>query len=216
MIDNYDKLPIGKYQEIRQAIKDDSLDELQLQSTIISILTDKTVDEVLNMPLPEYSECVRKTAFLMTAPVFKAECPKTINLNGVKYNVIRNIDKLTAAQYIDYQTYMKSKDPDDKLADVLSLFIIPEGKTYNEGYDIGEVAQAISDYLPISVGTGICFFFRKKQIESLNYTLTYLGLMMKIWKRKVVTEEQKQLITEAEQMMKKLKDLPIGGVGYTM
>ena len=215
IIDSYNGLSVSKYMQIRELAKQD-MDDMQMQAEIIGILCDCDVDEVMNMPLPKYSECVRKSMFLTDKPKAKAECPKHIVLNEKKYYVIRKVEELTAAQYIDYQTYMKMPDPDSKLAEILSIFIIPEGKKYTEGYDVVEVINEIKEYLPISVAFNICFFFRKKQIKSIKHTLIYLGLMMKIWKRMVKTEEQKQMMKEAEMKMKTLQGFLTNGVGYLM
>ena len=215
MIDSYKTLSVGKYMEIRELLKQE-LDEMDLQAEILAVLNDTTVDEIMKLPLPKYSEYVRLSTFLTEKPKPKAECPKKITLNDRKYYVIKKAEELTAAQYIDYQNYMKMKDPDSKLAEILSIFIIPEGKKYVEGYDITEVINDIKDYLPILSAFNICFFFRKKQAESIERTLIYLGLMMKIWKRKVPTEEQKAMMEEAERKMKLLKDSLIGGGGFIM
>ena len=215
MIDSYKTLSVGKYMEIRELLKQE-LDEMDLQAEILAVLNDTTVDEIMKLPLPKYSEYVRMSAFLTEKPKPKADCPKKITLNDRKYYVVRKAEDLTAAQYIDYQNYMKMDDPDSKLAEILSIFIIPDGKKYADGYDIAEVVKDIRDYLPIIVGFNICFFFRKKQAESIERTLIYLELMMKIWKRKVLTQEQKTMMEEAERKMKLLRDLLSDGDGFTM
>lgn len=215
MIDNYEKLSISKYMQIRELAKED-MPEDELQVEIIAILNDCSVNDVMNMPITKYSECVRKSMFLTEKPKVKGDCPKHINLNDKKYYVMHKIEELTAAQYIDYQTYMKMDDPDSKLAEILSIFIIPEGKKYAEDYDIAEVANEIKEYLPISVAFNVCFFFRKKQLKSIKRTLIYLGLMMKIWKHKMKTDEEKQMMSEAQEKMKILQDLVISGDGFLM
>ena len=169
MIKSYNELSVGKYLEIRELLKQD-IEEMELQAEIISILDDTTIDGVMKYPLEKYSECVRNTAFLMEKPITKAGCPKSIVLNDVKYEVIRKAEELTAAQYIDYQTYMKMDDPDSKLAEILSIFIIPKGKTYADGYDIKDVINAIKEYLPITIAFNVCFFFRKKQADYIKHT----------------------------------------------
>lgn len=215
MIDSYSNLSVGKYIEIRELLKQD-LEELDLQAEILGVLNDMSVEDIMRLPLPKYSEYVRMSAFLTEKPKPKADCPKKITLNERKYYVVRKAEDLTAAQYIDYQNYMKMDDPDSKLAEILSIFIIPEGKKYGEDYDIAEVVKDIKEYLPIIVGFNICFFFRKKQAESIERTLTYLGLTMRIMKRKAPTPEQKEMLTEAERKMKLLRDSLISGGGFIM
>ena len=215
MISTYNELSVSKYMQIRELAKQD-MEDMEMQAEILAILNDCSVNDVMNMPLPKYSECVRNSMFLTEKPKAKAECPRHIKLNGKTYDVVRKVEDLTAAQYIDYQAFMKMDDPDGKLGEILSIFIIPEGKKYGEGYDIVDVINEIKEYLPVTVAFNICFFFRKKQIKSIKRTLIYLGLMMKIWRMKMETEEQKKMMMEAEIQMKRLRDLVESGVGFTM
>ena len=48
MIDNYKSLPIGDYQDILALCKDESLEELDRQVKILSILTKMDEDTLLN------------------------------------------------------------------------------------------------------------------------------------------------------------------------
>lgn len=215
MIKSYNELTVGKYVEIRELLKQD-LEELDLQVEILGVLNDMSVEDIMRLPLPEYSEYVRMSAFLTEKPKTKADCPKKITINERKYYVVKKAEDLTAAQYIDYQNYMKMNDPDSKLAEILSIFIIPEGKKYGEDYDIAEVVKDIKEYLPIIVGFNICFFFRKKQAESIERILIYLELMTKMWrKRRAKTKEQEKMLEEAEVQMSILRHFLTDGAGYT-
>ena len=213
MINSYENMSVGKYLQIRALAKKE-MEDVEMQVSVISILNDMSEDDVLNLPLEKYSAYARESNFLMNPPTPKAECPKKLVINGNKYYVMKDMKSCKTAQYIDYQTFMKEKDPDAKMAEILAIFIIPEGKTYGEGYDIADVVNEIKEHLPISVALNLCFFFRKKTAKSIRLTLIYLGLMMKIWKRKVKTEEQKKMMEEAERKMKELMSLYGDGAGF--
>lgn len=215
MINNYNDLTVGKYLEIRTILRQEGLSELDMQSQIMAILQDKPVEEILEYSLPKYSEYVRQMDFLSEKPVNKADCQRHLNINGKKYDVIRKIEDINAAQYIDYQTYLKQPDPDSKLAEILSIFVIPQGKKYADGYDIAEVINDIKEYLPITVCFNICFFFLKKEINSLQRTAIYLEWMMKIWrKKKAKTKEQEEMLKEAEIQMSILRHFLTSGDGF--
>ena len=199
MINSYENMSVGKYLQIRALAKKE-MEDVEMQVSVISILNDMSEDDVLNLPLEKYSAYARESNFLMNPPTPKAECPKKLVINGNKYYVMKDMKSCKTAQYIDYQTFMKEKDPDAKMAEILAIFIIPEGKTYGEGYDIADVVNEIKEHLPIS--------------KSINRTLIYLGLMMKIWKRKAKTEEQKKMMEEAERKMKELMSLYGDGAGF--
>lgn len=75
-------------------------------------------------------------------------------INGTTYNSNYNLSLVTAAQFVDYQNYIK----DNKWEDFLSVFFIPEAHTYNNGYDINKVKE---DLLQLDFPTvnSIGFFF---------------------------------------------------------
>lgn len=210
MIKSYNELTVGKYVEIRELLKEE-MEDIDLQVAIISILSDKPVEEIVNLPMTEYSKYAADSNFLINKPNFKPQCPNSIVLNGKKYNVISKVEKLTAGQYIDFNNYMKAKDPESKLAEVLSIFIIPEGKKYNEGYDIEDVQNAIREYMPVSIAIGISFFFRNRSLISLKVMLTFLRWKM-IWMRmmskdKTVKERLKEVVGKLKEMEALQKDM---------
>ena len=183
MITNYKQLTINKYQEIRQIIEDDG-GELNIQAGIIAALTGMSLDDVLNLTLTKYNEYVQKTSFLLEKPKLDGRIPSKLNVNGVECEITKNVNKLTAAQYIDYQTLTAMKDQEKYLANVLACFIVPKGKKYGDGYDTDEIAKWIGENLSIVDGLNICFFFRKKYLNSIRFTVTYLELTMKRMARK--------------------------------
>lgn len=217
MIKSYDELTVGKYVEIRELLRSDGLSEFDVQSQIMAILQDKPIEEVLNYSLPKYSEYVRQMDFLMERPENKAVRPNTLNINGKKYNVVKRIEDINAAQYIDYQTYLKKEDPDSYIAEILSIFIIPDDKRYNEGYDILDVIKDIKEHLSVTVCFNICFFFLQKEIGLLQRTAICLEWIIKILrKKKAKTKKQEEMLTEAETMMSMLRRFLTNGDGFTM
>lgn len=200
---------------IREEIKKGYTDDIELQVAIIGILNDMAEEEVLKLKVTDYSKLAGESNFLLEAYHPTAKCPNSIMLNGQKYSIIKDLKKLNTAQFIDYNTYMKMDDPDRFLAEVLSIFIIPEGKDYNDGYDIADVHQAIREYMPISVALNIAFFLRKKSQRLLERTITSLEVMMKMMKWKEKNQERKEQLMEAERMLKELKQmtLHLDGVG---
>lgn len=183
MITSYKEMNINKYQEIRQIIQEDG-GELNIQAGIIAALTGMSLDDVMNLSLTKYNEYVQKTAFLLEKPKLDGRIPNKLNINGMECEITKNVNKLTAAQYIDYQTLTAMKDQDKYLANILACFIVPRGKKYGDGYETDEIAKWIGENLSIVDGLNICFFFRKKYLNSIRFTVTYLELTMKRMARK--------------------------------
>lgn len=156
MIDSYSKLSIGKYLQIQDALKGEG-DEIEKEAMLVSILNDMEVEDVLEMPLTKFGEYVSKTKFLTEEPVARQNPPTKFKINGVCYEVMLDVRKMNVSQFIDYQTYLKDST---KIVEIMSVFIIPEGKEYNDGYDIIEVQNIIRENINIIDAISLAFFFR--------------------------------------------------------
>lgn len=198
MITSYKDLTIKKYQEIRQILAEDG-GELNIQSRIIACLTDMELDAVLNLSLTKYNEYVQKSSFLMDKPVINKHVPSKIVINGKEYVLTKNVNKLTASQYIDYQNYIAEKDNEKYLANIIACFLVPKGMKYNDGYDVLDVAEEIAENLSIQDAMDICFFFRRKYLNSIKLTLTYLGLRVRMMKAK--DPETKEKMKQVNKMI---------------
>lgn len=208
MIDNYKKLSIRKYIEL-QEMELEGREEIDVQVNILSILNDMTEDEICDLPLDEYKKLVVASSFLKTPPVPNDKIADTITINKTKYNVIKNIKKLTAGQYIDYQNYIKNKDL-KMLPYILSVFIIPDGKKYGDNLE-----ETIEDIYNLSIIDAIslsAFFLRKWESltkATLIYLIWKMKLMMKKEKNKKVKEQMKIAIQKLNMLRNTIKD----GVG---
>ena len=206
MIESYKDLTINKYQEIRQIIEEDG-GELAIQSKIIACLTGMDVDDVLNLSLTRYHELVQKTAFLLEKPKLDGRIPNKLNINGRECVITKDVKKLTAAQYIDYQTLTAMKDQEKYLANILACFIVPKGCKYGDGYENDEIVAWIGENLSIVDGLNICFFFRKKYLNSIKLTLTSLELQMRMLRWKMKNPETKAMMKELNQKLAEYRRL---------
>ena len=64
IIDNYNRLTLGMYQEIQEISRNESLEDIDKQVQILSVLTGVAEDEILHLPIHEYKELVVKAGFL--------------------------------------------------------------------------------------------------------------------------------------------------------
>lgn len=113
-------------------------------------------DKVTDLPLQEYNEAIKKLDFLKE-PIPEKNPPKKIEVNGRKYHLDCLLGNVTTAQYIDYINHSKTND----VAKMLSVFMIPEGHKYNDGYDMLQVINDIND-VPIPVVNSAAFFFGRQ------------------------------------------------------
>ena len=144
IIDDYNKLSLGKYIEIQAISEDESLEEIDRQAQILSVLTGVSENEIIHLPIVEYKGLVSRTAFLLNYKDIKyRNVAKKYILGKWELIPVRDFRKIETCQYIDFQTY--APDLDKHLVEFLSVILVPKGHRYNEGYDILEVQQAIRE-----------------------------------------------------------------------
>ena len=191
IIDNYRKLPIGKYNEIVKLCETE-MDEVDRKVKIVGILTGLTDDEVLALPLTDFTECCAKAQFL------DKECPenlipaisKSYPVGGFNLVPVTDMRKVTTAQYIDFITF--SKDKEHNIVEMLSCFLVPKGMDYNEGYDILDVHNAIKEEMSVAEVLALLAFFFGSWTRSINSTLSSSERMA----RRVKDKEKRQMMME--------------------
>lgn len=201
MIDSYEKLTISKYKEILALDRNGDAMEFLLDE--LEILSDYTVDELLTMPIPQFKELSKKSQFLREKPNFSSRCPKSIKINGEKYSIDTDVKNMSVGQYIDYKQYYK--EPEDLMKNldyIMTIFIIPSGHKYGDGYDLEALAKLIGENLSIQTAIQIRNFFFLKLEKSIKCFLTYLSLKMKREIRKTKNQETK---TEMEKALKEIQ-----------
>ena len=203
IIDNYRNLPVGKWLEILELSKDENVDALEQQVKTISILTGLTEDEVLDLPIVEYRELASKTKFLEKEYDGKLQIAKSYGLNGMELIPVKDFNKITTAQYVDYQTF--SEEGDMYLVQTLSTLLVPKGKKYNDGYDMDAVQQAIRDNLSVADVLSLYAFFLTKWVKSIKDSQTYLDKEIKKIPNRLMREK---LMRQVQEMRSK-----INGVG---
>ena len=172
IIDNYRKLPIGKYNEIVKLCETE-MDEVDRKVKIVGILTGLTDDEVLALPLTDFTECCAKAKFI------DLPCPETLipsvsksyPVGGFNLVPVTDMRKVTTAQYIDFLSF--SKDKEHNIVEMLSCFLVPKGMDYNEGYDILDVHNAIKEEMSVAEVLALLAFFFGSWTRSIHSTLSY-------------------------------------------
>lgn len=199
IIDNYNRLTLGQYMEIQEISRNESLEEIDRQVQILSVLTGVAEDELLHLPIQEYKELVVKSGFLNPENINYHPIAKKYILGKFELIPTRDFRKLETGQYIDFLTY--APDLDNHLVEFLSVILVHKGHRYNEGYDILEVQQAIREEMSVSDGISITGFFltwsRKSIVDSLNYSKRMaMGIKDKTKREEILRriEEQERVL----------------------
>lgn len=145
-------------------------------------------EEVLDEPLPKLKDRIAELGFLQdTLP--EVELLKKVKVKNREYEVNAVIGELTTAQYVDYINHIKNND----IVKALSVFYIPKGHKYNDGYDMELVFQDIEN-LPIPVVNGTAFFLRTQLNKFIEI---FLSSSIKKIKNLKTRESLKKKIIEA-------------------
>ena len=206
MITSYEQMPVGVYCKMREAMREDAEDARLVG--LVAALAGMPRDAVLDEPLADFTEQVSRASFVLEYPR-AAAVRKEYELRGRKYKATLRREDITAGQFIDWQELAKREGAEDSWAEFLSVILVPVGHRYGEGYDIGEVQEAIRAELCILDAVALRAFFLVASGPSLTSSLRCLAAMMrKMGSRKAARREYKRVIREAR------KDLAASGGGF--
>ena len=215
---NWEGISVNVFERITKAIDNaevtgnDYLDLLNKQIAIISVLSDVDEDTVANLNTAEFNMLVRQTNFLNTQP--KKNIINKVKLNGKDYEIFLNIQNMTVSQYIDFQTLYPQRDK--KFKEILSIFILPKGKSYGEDYDVADVINDIGEYLPITDANNIMFFFALAYQSLTKVMLNCLVKDMKKMKKREKDQDKVAMIQQAIEKIQEAKASVENGDGYIM
>lgn len=212
----YKELKLNDWLELRKVLQDPGDNDLETQSRILAAIYHKTQDQILDLPIPKYQELAASITFLLEPIPTSKHIPDRIKLGETTYKICKDQKKLSAGQYIDYQTLAAMEDPDAYLPNILACFLVPVDKTYGD-YDTMEEAENIAANIDVSTALSICRFFQQASLSSIKRTLIYLEVLTKRLKRKTknnpeIQEQMEKLIP----MMKEYRNLlDSAGSGFT-
>ena len=204
MINDYKKLPIGKWLEIRDVQRDEAIEDKYTKTVaMLSILSDIPEEELYDLKLEDFSKMTGEMAFLMKEVPQVPVCDR-YKLGEYNLVLVRDLKELTASQFIDYQTFIK--DTDKYIVELLSIFLIPKGKKYCKDYDIVDVQKAIRENLSIADAMSVSAFFLDLFKVLYRSMQIYLTKMLKKMKKKMKAEEA----TQIEQALQNLENVGVG------
>lgn len=200
MVTSYKEMTLQMYEHLSKIAESDT-DDIEKQIQMVSVLTGKSVKEVEDLPISVYHDLAKKTVFLMREPAVEQIKSNTVKINERVYVITNDVTKITTAQYIDFQEYMKQgKD----LANVLSTLLVPKGEKYGEA-DFLEVKKDI-ERLPICTALGLYAFFLQRFAK-------LIGNMLHCSMSALKSEEEK---TKAKELIQWWERLATGGVGFQL
>lgn len=146
-------------------------------------------EDVTTLPLPEFNKKMKELDFLQTE-VPNNHIVKKVTINGHDYVIDALLGHISTAQYVDFTNYMKEEN---KIAEVLSVFFIPKGHKYNDGYDMEEVIRDMGS-LPVDIAMSESFFFSRQFARFIKIFRSY---SIKQLKKTNLPKDVKENLTKA-------------------
>lgn len=200
MIKSWNEMPIGVLQKIYALENDHSEDK---PYKLVAALSNMTLEQVLDLPIQETHQMIEDSQFLATPPK-KVRAKKQYVINGRKYDVNLNPNEMTTAQYIDFQAY--STDCEKHLGAFLSVFLVPEGKKYNNGYNIEFVHNEITQHFNVEDALALTAFFLHSLKKLLRRVLFQTEAIITMTRWKAPTKELKEELKKAEKMVRQMNE----------
>lgn len=205
---------INEYFYLIEKMEDDKMTLYDKAVEKVSFVTGLSTDDIWALPINEFNNTIDKTSWLekFNIDTSNRNYLTKLKINNKEYSVNYDLTKFNVAQYVDFQTlYSKRKKDYKVLPQILSCFIIPKGKEYNNEYDISKVQADILNYLDIMTAEEILFFFLVSYLNSIRTTNTCFKLMMKrimkiMKKNKEAMEKLKELEAQWDKTMKNTLD----------
>lgn len=205
----WEDITINDYKEIVNITQKELDSDLEKSISILAILCECTEDDLYSMNANKLYKLLSEIEWVKQPYKFNHNWNnKHITINGIKYDVVVDINKFTVAQYADLQIYWDKRDDIDYMAKLLTLFIIPNGKTYNNGYDIVQLANIIEDNVSINDFNSICFFFLKSCLIFIKASLLFSNWeLMKLMMKEKDKEKKKQLKEIQKKLLMRIRTI---------
>lgn len=188
---DWNTIKLENYIQIYNILMDKELDETDKICLIIQELYNINV---YNMPVSEAKPLIEEVSKLLATDIPNNKyIPDTIFLANTEYIITKDLSKITTAQYMDYMSY--TQEDIDKNVNTfdrfLSIFLIPVGHSYNDGYNIKAVQKDIRCEMSIvdclSITTGF-FLLYQRLLKIFRRYLIWQTLKMRemSWKEKKI------------------------------
>lgn len=199
---DWENISIDKYYYIKDILDDETDDDITKNVKLVAVMLDKDEQEVWDMDMAQAGDYISRLQFLG-----KFELPKNSNMKiklpGYDLVVMKDLTKISVAQYVDFQNFIKMPLREG-MEKILSIFLIPEDHKYNDGYDIIDLQKVIRENLSFRVAEGLLGFFIEKYGKSLIHSLVYCRRQVRKTKDPEMMERLEKTEKEIQQKLDSL------------
>ena len=162
---SWNEVSIADWKLIKAIVESD-LEPLEKNVNTIAVLEGTVPEKIWNLPMYELKKLTDSLGWIEKFDFDRQAKLGSLKLNGEKYDINTDLNRMSVAAYADFQFYMKDREKNMGL--ILTCFIIPEGKDYGDGYDTQELAQVFEDNLSIVFWNEVFFSLMKNCLYSIR------------------------------------------------
>jgi hypothetical protein len=207
IIDNYRDLPIGMYLDICEIDRRTDIDELHKQVGIISLLSGMAEEDIYALPIGDYKTLASKTRYLSHPYDGEVLTAKVYSLDGWVLQPVQDFRKITTAQYIDFQTFVKGGE--QNIVEIISTMLVPKGKKYSQDYDVVELQKSLREHLSVADALSLFAFFFVQYNQLIKDSLTSC-------REEAMKIPDKEMRRKTLRKIQEQEDLLKSGVGLRM
>lgn len=198
---SWSEVSIKDYQKIESITHRELDSDLEKDIAILAVLAGIDENDIYGMPMVDLRGLLDEISWIAKPYDFPKEWKTNkLKIDGEEYIINPNINTFTVAQYADFQVFYDKKE--EHMGRFLSIFIIPRGKKYNEGYDPTVLAERLEEVLSINDWNRICFFFLVAWTLSIAVSLRS---SIKELKKRMKKEKDPGKLAKMEKMMEELQ-----------
>lgn len=213
MIKSYNELPVGKYDELVKLTLE-AKSETQCKIKLISILSGYPVHILKGMPIARFSQLAKDASFIRETPKPHGHIEKEYHCGTFDLVPTRELETITTAQYVDFEEMTKLEG--DHTVEILSVFLVPKGKGYCDGYKAKDVQDAIRDNLSVLDAMSLVNFFTKRWQRLIKNSLTSSERILRKLQKGRLSQEKKEELEAKIAEMKEVMLLLGNGVGFPL
>lgn len=194
----WDEVTLGQFAELEKLYKGEASKGVDAVD-LISIMSGRTKDEVMELPVDFMETMAIHLVFLETQPEIEKPL-NSIEIDGETY-IINVKEKLKFGEYVDFDQLVKS-DPCD-YPSMLAILCRKEGEAYDSDFIANEFQKRVDMFAkqPITKILPLIAFF-------LELSTTYMGLLSNYSMTKEALNQEVQNLENSAKLM--------GGKGLRM
>ncbi len=196
----WNHITLEEFEKMKALLDDEKRTPEDRMVALAALVQGVSEEEILNMPLAEAQKAFALARGLDSPPK-ASRIRKTYEVEGWKLKIT---EEMNVAQWVDFQNYAR-EGLERHHADLLSVALVPEGKQYNEGYDMAKLKEDLKK-MPVSDALAVCFFFQRRWLRSMRRILNYLlgWIVLKGWSWTPQKERVRALRREVSAMLRSL------------